>query len=205
MAKLILIKEWTKFEKRTCTWELKRVWEKIYYLCICDCWIKQWVYWYHLRKWISTQCKSCSNNWWHWLSYTRFYKIWQWIKQRCFNVNHNTYKNYWAKWIMCEWNSFEEFKDDMYESYIEHVNKYWAKQTTIDRINFKWNYSKQNCRWATNKEQHNNQRKRTVWNTWMTSKELSNIYWFTKKTILTYSNKYKDKLIDELNYKKNKK
>lgn len=44
----------------------------------------------------------------------------------------------------------------MYESYVAHVNEYWEKNTTIDRINWDWNYCKSNCRWATCKEQSEN-------------------------------------------------
>jgi hypothetical protein len=44
----------------------------------------------------------------------------------------------------------------MYESYIEHCNKYWEKDTTIDRIDVNGNYSKENCKRSTMKEQQNN-------------------------------------------------
>ena len=44
----------------------------------------------------------------------------------------------------------------MYESYLEHVEKYWEKETTIDRIDVNWNYCKENCKWSTNKEQSQN-------------------------------------------------
>lgn len=92
----------------------------------------------------------------HWMTWTRFYKIWRWILNRCQNKNNNLCKNYWYRWIRCERKSFEEFKNDMYDSYIKHVKEYWEKDTTIDRIDYNWNYCKGNCRWATTKEQWNN-------------------------------------------------
>ena len=52
-----------------------------------------------------------------------------------------------------------QFKDDMYESYLVHLDKYWEKDTTIDRINPFWDYCKENCRWATIKEQANNKKR----------------------------------------------
>ena len=40
--------------------------------------------------------------------------------------------------------------------------KCWEKDTTIDRIDWNWNYCKENCRWATYKEQYLNQEKHKV-------------------------------------------
>lgn len=84
----------------------------------------------------------------HWLSYSKIYMRYYHLKERCENIKNKRYKNYWWRWIKCEWNSFEEFYNDMWSSYQE-----WL---TIDRIDVNWNYCKENCRWITNKEQQNN-------------------------------------------------
>jgi len=54
----------------------------------------------------------------------------------------------------------ESFKNNMYESYIDHCNKYWKKNTILDRIDNNWNYEYWNIRWATVKIQINNQWRR---------------------------------------------
>jgi hypothetical protein len=90
----------------------------------------------------------------HGMSGTRFYRIWKAIKARCNNKNVANYKNYGGRGIKCEWKNFDEFKDDMFNSY--------KNDLTIDRINNNGNYCKNNCRWITYREQANNTRKNTV-------------------------------------------
>lgn len=87
---------------------------------------------------------------------TRFYFCYFAIKQRCEDPKATSYPRYGAKGIKNLWNSFEEFRDDMYESYLEHVQEFGERQTTIDRIDSKGNYQKSNCRWATYLEQAQN-------------------------------------------------
>jgi hypothetical protein len=80
------------------------------------------------------------------------YTSWMCMKDRCFNVKHDRYKWYGAKGVtVCDqWkHSFETFLHDMGE----RIEGY-----TLDRINPYGNYSPENCRWATAKEQSHNKR-----------------------------------------------
>ncbi len=96
----------------------------------------------------------------HNLHDTRFYHIWENIKQRCTNPNASGYKNYGGRGIkLCKnWNLFESFKTDMHETYIAHVFKHGEKNTQIDRTDCNGNYEINNCGWVTLKEQALNKR-----------------------------------------------
>jgi len=92
---------------------------------------------------------------------TRFYSVWAGIKNRCNNPNEPTYKDYGKRGIkVCDrWlESFENFRDDMYKEYLEHSKKFGEKDTTIERKENNLGYCKNNCRFATMKEQCNNRR-----------------------------------------------
>ena len=91
----------------------------------------------------------------HGMSHDRFYNIYNHIIDRCNNKNNDRYLQYGARGIKCLWTSFEEFKNDMYESYQKHFETHNG-DTTIDRIDVNGNYCKENCRWLTNKEQQSN-------------------------------------------------
>lgn len=135
----------------------------------------------------------------HWLSRTRFLSIYRWILSRCNNSSNKSYSRYWARGILCLWGSIASFKKDMYEDYLMHVETYWEINTTIDRIDNNGNYCKDNCRWATRKEQwkNTNFNVRVVYECCeYTLTELSEKTWTPKSTL---SDRYKrnDKLIKE--------
>lgn len=90
----------------------------------------------------------------------RFYKIWADMKQRCTNPNCPSFYNYGGRGIQYDlkWMCYENFKSDMYPSYLKHVANFGVKQTTLDRIDVNDHYYKNNCRWANRTEQRVNVR-----------------------------------------------
>ena len=139
--------------------------------------------------------KKWTKHWfWSKQNRNRFYEIFNWVKTRCKGTAWwDASKWYFDKWIKCEWNTFEEFKNDMYEAYLDHVEKYWIKNTSIDRIDPNGNYCKENCRWATIDEQNFN---KSITNHVMIDwvkydwKMLSELCWIDRKLACDRISKY---------------
>lgn len=89
----------------------------------------------------------------------KLYRTYRAILQRCYNPKDAGYNYYGGRGIICEWESYLDFKKDMEESFKKHLDKHGSRNTSIDRIDVDGNYCKENCRWSTQKEQANNTRR----------------------------------------------
>ena len=165
-------REGRKQGRLTVLGEYKRENKTIYWKCLCDCGNITWVKISNFRKrtgkrndrYMVESCGCLLTEWnkkhnrKHGLEGTQFYKAYFSAKGRCTLPKNATFHRYGGLGIKFLFRNFEEFRKIMYKLYLEHINKYGKKNTTLDRINCYGNYEPNNCRWATWSQQNLNKR-----------------------------------------------
>lgn len=138
--------------------------------CICDCGNVYTGKYYSLRRGNTKSCGCfrseyvAAKNRKHGLTKCDIYPIWKSIRQRCYNAKCKDYKYYGNVGIVMSdsWkDSFDSFYNDMNDCYVTHCNTYGRNNTSLDRMNPNGPYCRENCKWATWKEQNNFSHKRT--------------------------------------------
>jgi hypothetical protein len=87
----------------------------------------------------------------HGLCKTKEYVAWQAMQERCYNPRNPRYSCYGHRGItVCpSWIG-------SFESFIEDMGFAPSKEYSLDRVDNDGNYCKENCRWATKREQFEN-------------------------------------------------
>lgn len=131
-----------------------------YYMCpcVCECGTEKHVRIGDMRQGKSMSC-GCyhsdvmvERNTTHNMTGTRIFDIYNGMLRRCTHLNAQYYYKYSVlnndpKWL----DSFENFYEDMGSSYEDGLS--------LDRIDSRQGYFKENCRWATPEQQGRNQNK----------------------------------------------
>lgn len=150
-----MVTDYTKFsDKRKDMWE-----------CKCECGLASSempivVRGTYLRNGHTKSCGCLKKeaNAKHGKSGTRIYRIWNKMKSRCYSQNEKCYKDYGGRGIeVCK-----EWLDDFNAFYDWAISHGYTDELSIDRIDVNDNYTPQNCRWATRKEQSNNLRRNHI-------------------------------------------
>jgi len=148
-----------KFSKLTVIKKMEKDKYGVYFwLCQCECGNVKKIRGSHLKSGYTKSCGCLQKEIvtkiakTYGMAYNLEYKSWANMKQRCLNKHNSKYKDWGGRGIkVCKrWLKFENFYKDMGDKPF--------KSYSIDRIDNSKGYFKENCRWATKKEQARNKR-----------------------------------------------
>lgn len=134
------------------------------WLCKCDCGKEKIVDAYALRHGKTKSCgclhdemarmnsfvEGCPHYKTHGASYTRLYREWLSMRNRC-RPSYHGHNSYYDKGVVVceEWKKFEVFQEWA-------LKNGYSDELTLDRIDVNGNYEPNNCRWVDNITQQNN-------------------------------------------------
>lgn len=126
------------------------------WICDCDCGQQSSVFMSNLTRGLTKSCGCSQTSQFikHSMYGAKIYRVWGAMIQRCYNSNDPHFDRYGGRGIITSdgWKDFAIFYADMGD----------PNGMTLERVDNNKGYSKENCVWATRKEQTRNRHNTVV-------------------------------------------